>query len=181
MDAHAADLSAQSRETLAVNPLRVLDSKRPEDQAVIAEAPAMLDHLSPAAAAHFDRVQAGLHALGIAYELEPRLVRGLDYYTRTAFEIASDALDSAQNAIGGGGRYDGLVEQLGGPPTSGVGFGAGIERILLACDAEGVFGAPASVVDVFVVDTDGRHRGLVLADELRPQACGPTAPSTDGA
>jgi histidyl-tRNA synthetase len=167
-EAHAAELSEQSRLTLALNPLRVLDSKRPEDAEVIAGAPIMLDHLSPESAAHFERVERGLKALGIAYVIEPLLVRGLDYYNRTTFEIASDALDGAQNAIGGGGRYDGLVEQLGGPAgTSGVGFGAGVERILLACDAEGVFGAPAATVDVFVVDTSGTDAALVLADELR--------------
>jgi histidyl-tRNA synthetase len=99
--------------------------------------------------------------------IDPLLVRGLDYYARTTFEFASDALDSAQNAIGGGGRYDGLAEQLGGPPTPGIGFGAGIERILLACDAEGVFGAPESTVDVWVIDTTGGEQALTLTHELR--------------
>ncbi len=122
-----------------VNPLRVLDSKRPEDAPIIATAPITIDYLSPDAAAHFERVQRGLQSLAIPFELDPLLVRGLDYYRRTTFEFASGALDAAQNAIGGGGRYDGLAEQLGGPPTPGIGFGAGIERILLACDAEGVF------------------------------------------
>jgi histidyl-tRNA synthetase len=165
---HLADLSEQSRQTLALNPLRVLDSKRLEDRPVIAGAPTMLDYLSPACAAHFDRVQRGLQSIGVAFEIDPLLVRGLDYYTRTTFEVASDTLDAAQNAIGAGGRYDGLVEQLGGPAgTSGVGFGAGIERILLACDAEGVFGAPMAAVDVFVVDATGAGEALVLADELR--------------
>jgi len=94
-------------------------------------------------------------------------VRGLDYYTRTTFEFASDSLDSAQNAIGGGGRYDLLAEQMGGPPTPGIGFGSGIERTLLACDAEGVFAAPSSTVDAFVVDVvDGTH-ALELTSELR--------------
>jgi histidyl-tRNA synthetase len=167
LDAHAADLSAASRETLVVNPLRVLDSKRPQDAEVIAAAPVLIDFLSTEAAAHFARVQAGLAALGIPFELAPRLVRGLDYYTRTTFEMASLALDAAQDAIGGGGRYDGLVEALGGPAgTSGVGFGAGIERILLACDAEGVFPAPGALVDVWVVDTTG-SAATGLAAELR--------------
>jgi len=167
-EAHAADLSEQSRQTLAMNPLRVFDSKRPEDAAVIAAAPVVADFLSPAAADHFDRVRQGLSALGIDYELDPRLVRGLDYYTRTTFEIASHALGSAQNAIGGGGRYDGLVEQLGGPAgTPGVGFGAGIERILLACDAEGALASASAAADAFVVDTAGGHDALVLTAELR--------------
>ena len=166
-ESRAADLSEQSRQTLAVNPLRVLDSKRPEDAAIIAEAPQMLDRLCADCASHFARVQAGLEQLGVAFALTPRLVRGLDYYTRTTFEFAADALDNAQNAIGGGGRYDGLVEQMGGPPTPGIGFGAGIERTLLACDAEGVFPAPAAAVDVFVVDTTGGEHALALTHELR--------------
>jgi len=166
--AHAADLSEQSRQTLSMNPLRVFDSKRPEDAPVLEEAPVVLDYLSPDAAAHFDRVRSGLDALGIDYVLDPRLVRGLDYYTRTTFEFASHALGSAQNALGGGGRYDGLVEQLGGPAgTPGVGFGAGVERILLACDAEGVLPAEAATADVFVVDTAGGQDALVLSAELR--------------
>jgi histidyl-tRNA synthetase len=167
LDAHRGDLSAQSRETLDVNPLRVFDSKRPQDEAIIAAAPVMTDHLSDASAAHFERVQAGLRTLGVDYELAPRLVRGLDYYTRTTFEFAADALDTAQNAVGGGGRYDGLAEQMGGPATPGIGFGAGIERILLACDAEGTFPAPSATVDVFVIDVvDGTH-ALDLTHQLR--------------
>ena len=167
LDAHGKELSKQSRETLTINPLRVLDSKRPDDQEVIAGAPVMTDHLSSAAAGHFERVQSGLRTLGIAYELAPRLVRGLDYYTRTTFEFVSDAFDASQNAVGGGGRYDGLVEQMGGPATPGIGFGAGIERILIACDEEGVFPAPAAMVDAFVIDVvDGTH-ALALTHELR--------------
>ena len=112
-------------------------------------------------------MQAGLTSLGIPFELEPRLVRGLDYYTRTTFEFAAHSLDGAQNAIGGGGRYDGLVEQLGGPPTPAVGFGAGIERILLACEAEAACGEDSAVAEVFVVDTAGAGDALVLTQELR--------------
>ena len=166
-DEHAGALSEQSRQTLQTNPLRVLDSKRSEDAPVIAGAPIVTDYLSEAAATHFERVQAGLRHLGIDYELAPRLVRGLDYYTSTIFEFAADALDSAQNAIGGGGRYDGLAEQMGGPPTPGIGFGAGIERMLMVCDAEGVFPAPTAAVDVFVIDVvDGTH-ALDLTQQLR--------------
>ena len=164
---HLADLTAQSRETLAINPLRVLDSKRPKDSDVIANAPVMVDYLTAESSAHFERVQAGLTDLGIAFEIQPRLVRGLDYYTRTTFEFAAHSLDGAQNAIGGGGRYDALVEQLGGPPTPAVGFGAGIERILLACAAEVECGGEPAVADVFVVDTAGAGDALVLTQELR--------------
>ena len=106
-------------------------------------------------------MRAGLDALGIPYRVEPRLVRGLDYYLRTTFEFAGGTLDGAQNALGGGGRYDGLVEALGGPPTPGVGFALGVDRTLLACDDEGVFAAPAQPVDVFVVDTTGGGEALV--------------------
>jgi histidyl-tRNA synthetase len=160
-------LSAQSRETLAANPLRVLDSKRPQDAEIIANAPVMTDVLSDDAAAHFERVQAGLELLGVEYHLEPRLVRGLDYYTRTTFEFAAEALEGAQNGVGGGGRYDGLAEQMGGPPTPGIGFGSGVERILLACDAEGVFGAATSTVDAFVIDVAGGSHALELTHALR--------------
>jgi histidyl-tRNA synthetase len=129
--------------------------------------PRLVDLLCEPCATHFARVRAGLVSLGVAYTLQPRLVRGLDYYTRTTFELAADALDSAQNAVGGGGRYDKLAEALGGPPTPGIGFGMGIERLMLACDAEGVFPAPASAVDVWVVDTTGGAHALLLTHELR--------------
>ena len=161
------ELSEQSRLTLERNPLRVLDSKREQDQPVIAEAPLMADFLSGASAEHFAAVRAGLDSLGAAYEVSPRLVRGLDYYTRTTFEFVADALDTAQNAVGGGGRYDGLVEELGGPPTPGIGFALGVDRILLACDAEGAFAAAPAPVEVFVVDTAGGQSAVVLCDRLR--------------
>jgi histidyl-tRNA synthetase len=160
-------LTAESRITLERNPLRVLDSKRPPDAAVIATAPQLADFLSAEAAAHFATVRAGLDALGIPYTVDPRLVRGLDYYLRTTFEFAGGTLDGAQNALGGGGRYDGLVEALGGPATPGVGFALGLDRTLLACDDEGVFAAPERTVDVFVVDTTGGAEALVVTDEVR--------------
>lgn len=163
----AADLSEMARETLDKNPLRVLDSKRREDQAIVAEAPLMVDHLTDETAEHFAAVREGLDALGVSYEISPRLVRGLDYYTRTTFEYASTALDNAQNAVGGGGRYDGLAESLGGKPTPGIGFALGVDRILLACDAEGVFPGPTVVPDVFIVDLTGGAEATKLADELR--------------
>jgi histidyl-tRNA synthetase len=160
-------LDPADRATVDTNPMRVLDSKREQTRSVTAGAPRTIDSLSPEASAHFDRVQSGLTDLGIEFRLEPRLVRGLDYYTHTTFEFQALALDSAQNGIGGGGRYDGLAEALGGPPTPGVGFGSGIERILLACDAEGVFAASEQRIDVFVVDVvDGTHARR-LTTELR--------------
>jgi histidyl-tRNA synthetase len=160
-------LSPESRATLERNPLRVLDSKRPDDRPLIDAAPLMTDHLSAAAAEHFAAVQSGLRRLGIPFTVAPRLVRGLDYYRRTTFEFAADALDAAQNAVGGGGRYDGLSEALGGPATPGIGFALGVDRTLLACDAESVFAPPPVAVDVFVVDTTGGEQALVLTDELR--------------
>ena len=152
---------------IAEHPMRELDSKRPITIAAIGDAPRITDHLSPDAVAHFDRVRSGLTALGVPFRLEPRLVRGLDYYTHTTFEFVSGALDAAQSTIGGGGRYDGLVEALGGPSTPGIGFGTGIERVLLTCDAEGVFPAPESRVSVYVIDTTGGEAGRDLSVELR--------------
>jgi histidyl-tRNA synthetase len=152
--------------------MRVLDSKRPEDADVLAEAPGMAEHLSKAAAEHFAAVQDGLVALDVPFVIAPRLVRGLDYYQRTTFEFAAESLSAAQNAVGGGGRYDGLAEDLGGPATPGVGFALGLDRTLLACDAEGVFGAPPPAVDVFVIDTTGGREALALTDELRQAGLG---------
>ena len=166
------ELSEQSCLTLERNPLRVLDSKRAEDQPVIEEAPLMTDFLTGASADHFDEVRAGLDSLGAAYEVSPRLVRGFDYYTRTAFEFVADALGTAQDAVGGGGRYDGLVEELGGPATPGIGFALGVDRILLACDAEGVFASDPSPVQVFVVDVAGGQSAVVLCDRLRQAGMG---------
>lgn len=171
-EANAGALSEQSRATLVHNPLRVLDSKRAEDAEVAAAAPSILDHLSDGAAAHFDRVLTGLQRLNVPYELTPRLVRGLDYYTRTTFEYSAASLDGAQDALGGGGRYDGLSEALGGPAVSGIGFAIGVERTMLACDAEGVFAAPSPAVDVFVIDVVDGSEALVLCDELRRAGLG---------
>lgn len=166
-EADLGALSEQSRHTLTTNPLRVLDSKRQQDADLVAAAPVIVDYLSEDAAAAFERVQAGLVALGVDFELAPRLVRGLDYYTRTTFEFASDALDSAQNAVGGGGRYDGLIADLGGPPDPGVGFALGVDRTLLACDAEGCFPGPVTGIEVWIVATTGGFEATEIADELR--------------
>jgi histidyl-tRNA synthetase len=162
-------LSDEHKKTWNKNPLRVLDCKDANCIAVTSEGPMLIDSLCRECREHLDHVIDGLASIGIASELNPRLVRGFDYYTRTTFEFASDALDSAQNAIGGGGRYDGLAEQLGGKPTSGIGFGSGIERLLLVREAEGV--EPRNLVnrslDVFVIDTTGEDSATVLVDELR--------------
>jgi histidyl-tRNA synthetase len=163
----AGDLSEAARETLERNPLRVLDSKRPEDRLVAAAAPTIAEHLGAESTEHFQRVCDGLDALGVPYAVEDRLVRGLDYYRRTTFEFVADALDAAQNAIGGGGRYDGLAEDLGGPPTDGIGFALGVDRILLSCDAEGVFAPSEAEIDAFVVDLSGGEAARDITHELR--------------
>lgn len=164
---HADELDESDRSKVDDHPMRVLDSKRPATRAVVADAPSIADARSREADAHFARVLAGLDELGIAYRVTPTLVRGLDYYTHTTFEIVSDALDAAQSTILGGGRYDGLVAQMGGPDTPGIGFGSGIERVLLACDAEGVFPVPPDGVDVFVVDTTDGSVARDVTTELR--------------
>ena len=164
---HEVELSQESRTTLARNPLRVLDSKRAEDREVVAQAPSISEFFSPEAAAHFAALQEGLALLGIDFVVNDRLVRGLDYYRSTTFEFVSTAIDAAQTAVGGGGRYDGLVEDLGGDPTPGIGFAIGVDRTLLACDAESAFPAPDGAADVFVVDTTGGRTALRLAAQLR--------------
>ena len=127
-------LDEDSRARLSINPLRILDSKNPSTQALLENAPTLVDALSSESRERFERVQSGLSALGIPYRLNPRLVRGLDYYSHTAFEITSDQL-GAQATVCGGGRYDGLVRQLGGPATQAVGWALGMERLLLVLEA----------------------------------------------
>jgi histidyl-tRNA synthetase len=167
----ADQLCPPHRERHLENPLRVLDCKTPECRAATEDAPHFLDHLCDPCRAHFARVRAGLEALGVAYEIDHRLVRGFDYYTRTTFEFAAEALEAAQNGVGGGGRYDGLVELLGGDPTPGIGFGIGVERVLLACDAEGVFATDAVVatrpLHAYVIDTSGGEEAVTLTAALR--------------
>ena len=144
------DLDEATRARATLNPLRVLDDKRPLIRELTAAAPVMLDHLSDAAKQHFDTVLAHLDALGVPYVINPRLVRGLDYYTKTTFEFVHDGL-GAQSGIGGGGRYDGLMEQLGGQDLSGIGFGLGIDRTMLALRAEGRPVGERTRCDVFGV------------------------------
>ena len=173
LTSQAGQLSEEAQATLERNPLRVLDSKRPQDAPVIAAAPTIDAYLSNDAREHFASVTAGLDALGIPYRVNTGLVRGLDYYQRTVFEFVATALDNAQTAVGGGGRYDGLVEDLGGPATAGVGFALGVDRTLLACDSEEVFAGESPLVDVFVVDVVDGMTALTLCDTIR--AAGYTA------
>jgi histidyl-tRNA synthetase len=160
---HEADLSDDVRERIDENPLRAFDSKDEGTRAVMAGAPTLLERLEGEDAEHFEAVRRMLDHAGIAYTLDPSLVRGLDYYTRTVFAFTCDAL-GAQSEVGGGGRYDGLIEQLGGPPTPGIGWATGIERILLATDEDDA--APST--DVFVAAADDRRESaLALVRELR--------------
>ena len=163
---HHDDLDADSQRRLKSNPLRVLDSKNPRIADIIAGAPSLLDHLGEESRAHFDRLRAGLEAAGVAYVVNPRLVRGLDYYARTVFEWVSDQL-GAQGTVCAGGRYDGLVEQLGGRPTPAIGFAMGMERLIALLEEQ----PPAlrDPVDVYLVmmGDAAAARGMLLAETLR--------------
>jgi histidyl-tRNA synthetase len=167
LDEHEDVLDDDAKQKRATSPLRVFDVKDERVQAALADAPKICDALCEECRAHFDAVKAHLENYGVEFELVPTLVRGLDYYTRTAFEFVDEAI-GAQSSICGGGRYDGLVEQLGGKPTPGIGFGAGIERLLLSLEAEGVEARPEEI-DVFVAlhDADDKPRVLPLVQELR--------------
>ncbi|HKG37256.1 MAG TPA: histidine--tRNA ligase [Solirubrobacterales bacterium] len=159
-----ADLAPEVRSRIDANPLRAFDSKDDGTRRVMAAAPKLLDRLEGEDAEHFAEVRTLLDAAGVEYELDPSLVRGLDYYTRTVFAFTAANL-GAQSEVGGGGRYDGLVEQLGGPAAAGVGWAAGIERILLALGDEGE--EPRRDVFVAAAGDGQRHRALALAGELR--------------
>lgn len=161
-------LDEPTRARAELNPLRVLDDKRPEARALLADAPLLTDHLSAASAEHHAAVLEHLDDLGVAYVANPRMVRGLDYYTKTTFEFVHDGL-GAQSGIGGGGRYDGLMAVLGGQPLSGVGYGIGVDRTLLACRAEGLAPWSEARCEVFGVPLGdpARRRLVVLAAALR--------------
>jgi histidyl-tRNA synthetase len=161
------DLDEATRQRAELNPLRVLDDKRPEVQAQLTDAPLMIDHLCAECADHFAAVRTLLDATGVEHVVNPRMVRGLDYYTRTTFEFVHDGL-GAQSGIGGGGRYDGLMAELGGQELSGIGFGLGVDRTFLACQVEGLTPGPARALDAYVVPLgEARTRAAVLATELR--------------
>ena len=159
------DLAPEDRERVATNPLRTFDSKEPATLAVMEDAPLISDHLCDACAKHFESVRSLLDDVGVAYEIDPTLVRGLDYYTRTAFEYTAEGLGS-QNAVGGGGRYDGLSEALGGPPLPGIGFALGLDRIMLAADASS-FGPPTADVYVVALGDEAARAAFRLITELR--------------
>ena len=162
------DLDEATAARATINPLRLFDDKREEMKKAMAGAPLLINYLSAESRAHFAQVTAYLDALKISYTLNPRMVRGLDYYTGTTFEFVHDLL-GAQSGIGGGGRYDGLMEQLGGQSLSGIGFGLGVDRALLAAEAEGVIDIDAFVSDLFIIPLgDGsKLPALTIATELR--------------
>jgi histidyl-tRNA synthetase len=166
---HIAELPPIERDRLEKNPLRLLDSKDPSMAPLNAAAPRITDRLCDACRAHFDAVQAHLTALDVPFRLEPGLVRGLDYYTRTAFEFYIAGREGQQQALGGGGRYDGLVELLGGRSTPGIGFGLGLDRILLALDEGGATGVaePTTVAVVVGADPAATVARLRVATILR--------------
>jgi len=162
------NLDEETARRADINPLRLFDDKRDEIKTAMSSAPILLEYLSEESAAHFARVQELLTALGIAYTVNKRMVRGLDYYTGTAFEFVHHGL-GAQSGIGGGGRYDGLMAQLGGSELSGIGFGIGIDRCVLACEAEGIALPDSSALDLFIVPISSSAKGgaVLLAERLR--------------
>jgi histidyl-tRNA synthetase len=168
LDEHDAQLDEETRAKRRTSPLRVFDVKSERVQAVLTEAPKIGEALCEDCRAHFGRVREYLDALGVRYELVPTLVRGLDYYTRTTFEFKDEAI-GAKDTICGGGRYDGLVEAIGGPPTPGIGFGAGIERLLLSVGEREL---PRDAIDVFFIVDEGADRAQVVAAMAQLRARG---------
>jgi histidyl-tRNA synthetase len=169
LEANRDRLTDEHRERFRENPLRVLDCKDEACRAVAADAPRITEHLCPGCREHFDAVQEGVRAAGIEPRVVPTLVRGLDYYTRTAFEFVSEVLSGQQGTLFGGGRYDGLAETLGGPPMPGIGFGMGLERVSLALQDEGLTPPDEPRLRCFVVGvgTDAYARGRELVTALR--------------
>ena len=162
------DLDEETKERAKLNPLRLFDDKRDEVRNLMAKAPILLDYLSPESKANFAEVQEHLTAMGIAFTINPRMVRGLDYYTGTTFEFVHDLL-GAQSGIGGGGRYDGLMGEIGGQDITGIGFGIGLDRALLAVEAEGVVIPETFVSDLFIIPMGlaAKSAALKYAAELR--------------
>ena len=162
------DLDEETKERAKLNPLRLFDDKRDEIRVLMAKAPILLDYLSPESKANFSEVQSHLTAMGIAFTINPRMVRGLDYYTGTTFEFVHDLL-GAQSGIGGGGRYDGLMGEIGGQDITGIGFGIGLDRALLAVEAEGVMIPETFVSDLFIIPMGvaAKSAALRYAADLR--------------
>ena len=162
------DLDDATRARAEINPLRIFDDKREEIKALMVGAPLLIDYLTPESKANFDQVRSYLDSLKISYVINPRMVRGLDYYTGTTFEFVHEDL-GAQSGIGGGGRYDGLMHTLGGSDLSGIGFGLGVDRVLLAAEAEGVLALSEFVSDLYLIPLgeSSKQAALLLAQQLR--------------
>lgn len=160
------DLDEETAARAEINPLRLFDDKRDAIKAALVNAPVLMDYLTPESAQDFAAVQAALTDLNISFVVNKRMVRGLDYYTGTAFEFVHEGL-GAQSGIGGGGRYDGLMSQLGGANLSGIGFGLGVDRILLACEVEGLSLPDNSGLDLFIVPLGNAPEALAIAESLR--------------
>ena len=162
------ELDDATKQRSVLNPMRVLDDKRPEVQRQLQAVPVMVDHLCASCQAHYDQVRTYLRVLGVAWQESPRMVRGLDYYTRTTFEFVHPML-GAQSGIGGGGRYDGLMQAIGGAKLSGIGFGLGVDRTVLAVEAEGLDVGSLAVIDVIGVPigAEAKERMVALINELR--------------
>jgi histidyl-tRNA synthetase len=169
LEAHASALDEDAKRRLQSNPLRILDTKNPAMQSLVEGAPRLIDHLGAESRAHFDALRAALDAAGLAYRVNPRLVRGMDYYNLTVYEWVTDHLGS-QGTVCGGGRYDGLFEQLGGKPTPAIGFGLGIERLLLLIQELALPVPDAAPMAYAVIpDTAAMPRAIVLLEALRGQ------------
>jgi histidyl-tRNA synthetase len=166
----ALDLDEATAERAKINPLRLFDDKREEMKSNMAKAPLLMDYLNAESSEHFNKVLGYLDRMNVSYILNPRMVRGLDYYTGTTFEFVHELL-GAQSGIGGGGRYDGLMQELGGQALSGIGFGLGVDRVLLAAEAEGVINQDAFVSDLFIIPLgeEAKKMALAIAHDLRAQ------------
>ena len=164
------DLDEATAERARINPLRLFDDKREEMKSKMAKAPLLMDYLNAESSEHFNKVLGYLDRMNVSYILNPRMVRGLDYYTGTTFEFVHDLL-GAQSGIGGGGRYDGLMQELGGQALSGIGFGLGVDRVLLAAEAEGVINQDAFVSDLYIIPLGEKAKkiALAIAHDLRAQ------------
>ncbi len=165
------ELDQETRERAELNPLRVLDDKRESVASQLFDAPLMIDSLCEQCQQHYDQVREYLQIFGVAWNEAPRMVRGLDYYTRTTFEFVHPGL-GAQSGIGGGGRYDGLMAELGGSELSGIGFGLGVDRTLLACEAEGLTPLRGQIIDVFVIPVGAKSRETCVALLVQLRAAG---------
>lgn len=172
LQAHVSSMSEDSQRRFVKNPLRILDSKDPGDQEIVKYAPVILDYLSKDDAAHFMRIQELLTLIKVPFEINPLLVRGLDYYQRTVFEVTSGKL-GAQNSVGGGGRYDGLLKQLGGPDLPSIGFGVGLERVIQLLIKEGLAEkilSPSITITILPLDEKARTRAFLLVEDLRKKS-----------